>query len=352
MRFILLLSLFFMLLNKTYAFSGFLIETPTVVKRLVKPCSIKNDLLSVSSRIFSTSSSQGGRSLNINTDLAKSLVNEQFPQWRNLFIKPVSHSGWDNRTFHLGEDMLIRMPSSKAYEPQVEKEQRFLPRIAQYLSIKIPTPIAMGAPSSAYPLKWSIYNWIEGVSAAHITIRDLPLFAKQVATFLNELQRAPITDVPDAGSHNFFRGGNLSTYSSQTNEALKLLEGKIDIIKATRIWERSLSTTWGKKPILVHGDVSTGNLLLKNGNLNAVIDFGLLAKGDPACDLVLAWTFFDKDARTQFKESLTEIDENTWHRAKGWALWKASIVASEMVKTNAVEKLQTTKTLEEVIDDG
>jgi len=121
----------------------------------------------------------------IDVSLVGRLVTAQFPRWADLPIKPVEFDGWDNRTYRLGEDMAVRLPSAEAYTGQVEKEHRWLPRLAPLLPLPIPVPLAMGVPAQAYPWPWSIYRWLEGENAAIERIADLEQFATALAQFLD-----------------------------------------------------------------------------------------------------------------------------------------------------------------------
>lgn len=268
--------------------------------------------------------------MEITTNLVTQLISEQFPQWSHLPIKSVEIDGHDNRTFRLGDEMSVRMPSAEPYAAKVHKEQKWLPILAPHISLSIPQPIALGQPSQNYPWNWSIYKWLEGTSANALELNDLTLqtIALQLANFLNELHRIDITNAPLAGAHNFFRGGNLAVYDSEARTAISELKNLIDANKAILLWEKSLSSKWQESPVWIHGDFAAGNILVRNDQLSAVIDFGGTAIGDPACDLVIAWTFLKNKSREIFKENL-HFDSNTWDRARGWALWKASI---ELVK--------------------
>lgn len=263
-------------------------------------------------------------SLIVNVDLAQELIHTQFPQWAALPIKPVAQGGWDNRTFHLGEEMTIRLPSDEDYAAQVKKEQYWLPRLAPALPLPIPTPVAMGNPGKNYPWHWSIYRWLKGDTASVERIQDLSQFAITLAEFLLALQDCDTTEGPIAGPHNFFRGGALSTYDEETRQAIAAYQDKATAKTMTAVWETALASDWQNPPLWIHGDVAVGNLLVQNGKLCAVIDFGQLAIGDPACDLVIAWTFFTGESREVFKATMS-LDEDTWARARGWTLWKALI---------------------------
>ena len=267
-------------------------------------------------------------SIEITTTLVKCLISSQFPEWMYLPISPVKHGGHDNRTFHLGDQMLVRMPSGEEYAPKVVKEQFWLPRLAPHLPLPIPEPLAMGEPGEGYSWKWSIYRWMEGEPAACVKIASLEKFAEDLAAFLVAFQKIDTTGGP-VPYEDTSRGGPISIYDEETRKAIKILENKIDAKAATSVWETALETTWSSAPVWVHGDVALGNLLVKNGWLSSVIDFGGLVTGDPACDLVIAWTFFKGKSREVFRE-LLKFDEGTWARGRAWALWKALIVASRV----------------------
>ncbi len=257
----------------------------------------------------------------INQKLVEMLICNQFPQWANLPIKPVASSGWDNRTFHLGESMTIRLPSNAEYAPQVEKEQYWLPKLAPHLPLSIPLPIAMGIPTSEYPWHWSIYRWIEGDSVTNTKITDLNLFAKSLAEFLKALQQCDTSGAPAAGPENFYRGSQLSFYDNETHQAIMQIKDRHLAKTLTAIWEKALASLWQNEPVWLHGDIATGNLLVKDGKLIAIIDFGQLAIGDPACDLAIYWTFLSGESRKIFRDVL-KLDTDTWDRARGWVLWK------------------------------
>ena len=258
----------------------------------------------------------------IDVHLVQCLVASQFPHWANLEIKPVEQSGWDNRTFRLGPHMTVRMPSHADYAEQVKKEQFWLPKLRPHLALPIPKPLARGMPEFGYPWSWSVYKWIDGYPASTKTILDLKKFAIRLAEFLCSLHKCSTVGGPPAGQHSFYRGGELLVYDGETRTAIASLSDYERAKKLTQIWNLALASTWQRPAVWVHGDIAIGNLLVNNGQLCAVIDFGQLCIGDPACDLVIAWTLFTKESRNAFFDGL-KLDEATWVRARGWALWKA-----------------------------
>ncbi|HXH78187.1 aminoglycoside phosphotransferase family protein [Nocardioides sp.] len=252
----------------------------------------------------------------------RDLVRTQFPRWAHLPIEPVANGGWDNYTFHLGTDMVLRLPSASEYAQAVEKEHRWLPVLASSLPLPIPVPLAQGAPSADYPYPWSVYQWLDGHAASADRVGDPATFAGELATFLLALQAVDATPGPQPGLHNWFRGGPLRTYDANTRRALRDLRGHIDVDLAARAWDDALSAPWDGVDRWFHGDVAAGNLLLDDaGRLSAVIDFGTCGVGDPACDLAVAWTLLTTDGRHAFRERLA-VDDPTWQRGRGWALWK------------------------------
>jgi aminoglycoside phosphotransferase (APT) family kinase protein len=286
----------------------------------------------------------------IDAPLVRRLVAAQFPHWARLPVRPVARGGWDNRTFHLGDDMLVRLPSAAGYAEQVAKEQHWLPRLAPLLPLPIPAPLGKGQPAEGYPWPWSIYRWLDGEPASAGGIADLSRFAVDVAGFLVALQRVDATGGPPAGPHNFHRGGPPGFYDAETRQAIATLGGRIDTAAATEVWQAALAAPWHGPPVWFHGDIAVGNLLLQQGRLSAVIDFGTSGVGDPACDLAIAWTLFEGDSREAFRAALP-LDAGTWARGRGWALWKALIVYAGLPGTNSREAEASRRVIAEVLVD-
>ncbi|MFY9915896.1 MAG: aminoglycoside phosphotransferase family protein [Nocardioidaceae bacterium] len=249
------------------------------------------------------------------------LVADQFPQWAHLPITPVRTPGWDNFTFHLADDMLVRLPSAAEYELAVEKEHRWLPELAKQLPTPTPVPLARGRPGAGYPFQWSVYGWLPGEPAAPGALTDPMGIAEDLTDFLEVLRRIDTADGPQPGIHNWFRGATLRTYDATARDALAELEDHINAILAAAAWDDALEARWDGVDVWFHGDFAAGNLLLERGRLAAVIDFGTCGVGDPSCDLAIAWTLLDLPGRQLLRERL-HVDASTWARGRGWALWK------------------------------
>jgi aminoglycoside phosphotransferase (APT) family kinase protein len=286
----------------------------------------------------------------ITPELAAELIAAQFPQWAGRPVRRVEHDGWDNWTFRLGDDMSVRLPSGASYALQVAKEHRWLPALAAQLPLPIPAPLARGAPGAGYPWQWSVYRWLPGRPLIAAAVPDLVRLAADLAGFLSALYRVDADGGPPPGEHNFFRGGSLAVYQEETQRALAVLGDEIDVPLARETWAAARAATWHGSPVWVHGDIAPGNLLVEDGRLTAVIDFGSSAVGDPACDAAMAWTTFSGKSRDAFRAGLP-FDEATWARGRGWALWKAAIVLVQALRDDPADARETSRVIAEVLAD-
>lgn len=266
----------------------------------------------------------GVRREDLTPRLAARLVAEQFPHWAELPVSAVPLPGWDNATFRLGEELVVRIPSAPVYAAQVEKEHQWLPVLRRSLPLLIPEPVALGRPAAGFPMPWAVYRWIDGEPASVEGVAERSLFAADLAQFLRALQTVDARGAPPAGPHSFFRGDSLATYSDEARRAITALADRLDAGAANILWDAALSSRWDAAPVWVHGDVTPSNLLVRDGRLRAVIDFGCCAAGDPACDLMIAWTFLDGEGRDVFRR-LLPLDAATWTRGRAWTLWKAMV---------------------------
>ncbi|MCC9075102.1 aminoglycoside phosphotransferase family protein [Litorilinea aerophila] len=258
--------------------------------------------------------------LTIPLSLVRRLVADQFPRWAHLPLEPVPSAGTDNAMYRLGDEMAVRLPRVPWAAGQVAREQRWLPRLAPHLPLAVPTPLALGRPAYGYPWHWSIYRWLPGENATRAPLADPAQAAIALAGFITALQGIDPTGGPRPGPGNSSRGVPLAARDAQVRAAIAALDGAFDADAVTAAWEAALRVpVWDGPPVWIHGDLQGGNLLVQDGQLCAVIDFGCLGVGDPACDLQVAWNFFAAEARAVFRASLA-VDEATWARGRGWAL--------------------------------
>lgn len=285
----------------------------------------------------------------ITATLASRLVAAQFPQWAELPVSPVAENGWDNVTFRLGESMSVRLPTADGYAAQVDKEHTWLPILSAQLPLPVPEPLARGEPGFGYPWPWSVYRWLPGARAAVEGISDLRDFATELGLFLAALHRIDTVDGPPPSDRSFFRGGPLSSHDDETRAAIAALEAEIDTHAATEAWDSALAVPGGR-PVWIHADVSPRNLLVLDGRLSAVIDFGCAGVGDAAFDTEIAWGFLSGDSRAAFRASLG-VDDATWARARGWALWGSLPTLVEGLESNADWVSWVRRVVEDVLVD-
>jgi aminoglycoside phosphotransferase (APT) family kinase protein len=277
------------------------------------------------------------------------LLAAQFPQWADLPIEPVHSDGTDNAIYRLGDDMVVRLPRVRWATGQVDKEQRWLPRFAPLLPLAIPVPLEKGTPAEGYPWDWSVYRWLEGENATTERLADPLQAATELAHFVTVLQRIDPTDGPVPGDHNSSRGVPLASRDVETRAAIEIMNGMVDTDAVTVAWEAALKApAWGRPPVWLHGDLQSGNLLAVQGRLSAVIDFGCLGVGDPACDLIVAWNLFSAETRDEFRATLP-VDDATWARGRGWALSIAAIALPYYQSTNPVIAAGAKHTIDAVL---
>lgn len=261
----------------------------------------------------------------IDTALIQKLLQEQFPHLAHLSLQPVPSNGTDNALYKLGDDLVIRLPKIHWAIANIDKEVIWLPKIAPFLPISIPTPKAKGSASQEYPYPWAIYNWIEGTNPTNIS----ESFVNGLVSFLQALHAINLPNAPLCT-----RSYSLQDKDTETRAAIQELQGMIDTTAAIQLWERALEAPlYSKPPVWVHGDLSPSNLLISQGNLSGVIDFGSVGIGDPALDLIIAWNLLPLKMRYLFKSKLN-VDAATWERGRGFALSIALIQLPYYKETN------------------
>lgn len=285
------------------------------------------------------------------TSLVRRLLATQFPQWASLPLSRVPSAGTDNAMYRLGSDLVVRLPRIDWAVEAVRKEVEWLPRLAPHLPWPVPQPVALGKPAEIYPYPWSVYRWINGEEATLRNVRDRHELARDLANFILALRAIPLPSADVQGAMTSNRGGRVAVVDEPARAAIAACEGLLDGAALTAAWEVALDAPVGREaPVWLHGDLKPGNLLASGGRLSAVIDFGGLAVGDPAVDLLVAWNLLDAGARQTFRKALT-VDEATWLRARAWALAVGLFALPYYQHTNpglaAVSRYQ----LGEVLDD-
>jgi aminoglycoside phosphotransferase (APT) family kinase protein len=283
--------------------------------------------------------------------LVRRLLAAQFPQWAALPLARVPSAGTDNAIYRLGDELVVRLPRIYWAVDQVDKEHEWLPRLAPQLPLALPTPLAKGQPGAGYPYPWSVQRWLPGENATTAHIHDRSQTARELAGFIRALQALDPTGGPDALAHNL-RGVPLATRDARTRAAIAALHDVIDTVAATAVWEAALQAAdWQRAPVWFHGDLLGGNLLFDGGRLRAVIDWGGLGVGDPACDLMIAWGLFAGESRDVFRAALA-LDDATWARARGHALSQAAIFIPYYLNSNPLGVANARRLIDAVLADA
>jgi aminoglycoside phosphotransferase (APT) family kinase protein len=290
--------------------------------------------------------------LDIDEPLVRRLLAGQFPQWADLPIERVESAGTENAIYRLGDDLAIRLPYRAAKtRSQVDRDHRWLPLLEPHLPLPIPVPLAKGAPAAGYPAQWSVCRWLPGEEAELDRLADPSQAARDLAMFIHALQQIDPAGGPAPGDHNFYRGVPLAARDGYTRAAITKSAGLVDGDALTAAWERDLkAAVWQEQPVWIHGDLAPDNLLAIAGRLSGVIDWGGMAVGDPAIELLPAWNLFEGESRLAFRDAL-DVDDATWARGRGLALSVAAVALPYYLDTNPVIVRWSRHVIDEVLAD-
>jgi aminoglycoside phosphotransferase (APT) family kinase protein len=282
--------------------------------------------------------------------LVERLIAAQFPEWAELPVARVDSFGTDHALYRLGGELVARLPRREVNVGSLSNERRWLPKLAPHLPLAVPIPVAEGQPGDGYPFEWSVYRWLDGEPAEREPIADLTHAATDLAAFIVALQRIDPSGGPTPGPHNSFRGEALARRDRSTRTSIAALRDSIDAEAALAVWEEALEAPeWQRVPVWHHGDLDVRNLLVTNGRLSGVIDFGCLGVGDPAWDVAVAWKMLPAADRDVFRVALS-VDEPTWVRARGCTLWQAvGALSYYTLDTNRVLVLEARRWLDAVL---
>ncbi|MGW7257583.1 aminoglycoside phosphotransferase family protein [Streptomyces sp. NPDC054834] len=254
--------------------------------------------------------------VDVDVPLVRRLIAGQFPAWASLPVRRLESSGTENAMFRLGADKIVRLPRHPGAVDDVAHEQRRLPLLGPRLPVSTPEPIGRGGPGAGFPWPWSVYRWLEGRNPVAGELEQPEALARDLAGFVRALRRIDPADGPPQ-----HRGVPLATRDAPTRDAIaRLADRGIDTAGMTARWEEALrAPRHTGAPAWAHGDLSPGNVLVVDGRLSAVIDFGTVGVGDPAVDLIVAWNLLPASARGTFREAVG-ADDAQWARGRGWAL--------------------------------
>jgi aminoglycoside phosphotransferase (APT) family kinase protein len=282
----------------------------------------------------------------IDAALVRGLLAAQLPQWADLPLEPVPSAGTVNAIYRLGDDLSVRLPRVPDGVDDVVREHRWLPRLADRLPLAVPVPLARGAPTDDFPFPWTVCRWVGGEHLPLDRLADPRQAALDLAGFVAAMRRVDTTDAPVAA-----RQVPLSTQDESVRAAIASATGLVDTAAVTAAWEAALPVPeWEGPPVWLHADLLPGNLLATAGRLTGVIDFGCAGIGDPAWDVIPAWTYLDAGTREVFRAEL-DVDDVTWARARGWVVRIGILALPYYQDTNPEFAAVARRMLDEVVDD-
>ena len=283
----------------------------------------------------------------IDEPLVRTLLADQHPDLAGLpLTDPVF--GWDNVMFRLGNGLMVRLPRRAQSAVLVEHEQRWLPRLAASLPLPVPAPVRVGRAALGYPWSWSVCPWLPGEPASTCPSVDPVDAAVALGGFLAALHREAPADAPT----NRLRGVPLSMRSELFFTAVGRLDSPEARSRATSLWHQIVATPpWTGPQVWLHGDLHPSNVLVRDGRIAAVIDFGDITSGDPATDLAVAWMMLPTGVRDTLRAAAGPVDDDTWRRARGWALALAVAILSRSGDNRVMHQVAT-RTLDAVLEEG
>ncbi|MCX4721668.1 aminoglycoside phosphotransferase family protein [Streptomyces virginiae] len=288
----------------------------------------------------------------VDEDLVRRLIAGQFPRWADLPVERLPSPGTVNVMYRLGDDMVIRLPMLAGGAEDVAMEWEWLPRLAPRLPTPVPEVLGAGKPAEGYPWSWSVLRWLPGANPEAGALRKPVALARDLAGFVAAMRSVTLPGAPKA-----YRGGSLALLDAPTRAAIEQLrripEEGVDCDAVAAVWEDAVRAPEPDgPPVWLHADLTPGNLLVAGGRLSAVIDFGCMGVGDPACDLFPAWNLLPADARAVFRAELG-VDDVTWRRGRGRTLSQALNALPYYRRTNPAMAANARYVIGEVLgEDG
>jgi aminoglycoside phosphotransferase (APT) family kinase protein len=286
--------------------------------------------------------------VDVDVDVLRRLLAEQRPELANRQITPVVSTGTVNALFRIGDDLVARLPWQADWAEGIEREWRWIPWLSRRIaSVRLPEPVYKGSPNDAFPFAWSIYRWIDGAPYDDALVDDEADAARTLARFVHELRALEIPESAPEGGRD-----PLVELDEDTREAIESAGDVIDGPAAMAVWEDALRTpAWDRTPVWIHGDLLRPNVLVDDGRVHAVIDYGYVGVGDPATDVIPAWAVFGPTGRATFREMLGP-DDATWARGRGIALHQAAMIIPYYVETDPDFVELARRTIEQILDDA
>jgi aminoglycoside phosphotransferase (APT) family kinase protein len=289
--------------------------------------------------------------VDVDEPLVERLLAAQLPHLARLRLRRFPSGGTENAVFRLGDDLAVRAPLTPGAVTGLVKEVRWLPQLAPRLTLPVPRVVATGRATADYPFPWAVVRWLDGDDALARPLTDLPDAAAQLARLVAELRAIPVPAEAVPGSEGFERGGPLSDRAAYVQEWLPRCEGLMDVAAVRRVWDDALAApAWNGPPVWLHADLHQGNVLVRDGRLAGVLDFGAVCTGDPAYDVTAGYHLLDRGSRATFV-SMVDADDATVARARGLVVSSAVAAIPYYLRSNPAMIAIARAGLASVLDD-
>jgi aminoglycoside phosphotransferase (APT) family kinase protein len=257
----------------------------------------------------------------VDEGVVRRLLQRQYPDLADVLVTPVG-GGTDNTMYRVGRDHLARFPRTRDKAAALHKELTWLPRLAGSLTQPVPVPVHAGRPGADHPLPWALYRWIDGEEAGSGTVTDWARYGRDLAAFVASLHATDLGGVTRSGDLDWYRGGPLHEQDAWVTSCFTQVRSygaDLDLGRLGALWREALELPAREGPhVWLHGDLKPSNVLVREGRLAAVIDFGALSVGHPDAEHAVTWDL-PPTAREAYRTSLG-IDDHSWARARAWAI--------------------------------
>lgn len=289
--------------------------------------------------------------LQVNAEMVRALVDEQFPKWRGLPITAAGQQGTVNTLFRIGDRFVARFPLEPGDIEAIRRWLRSEARAARELlgrtRFPTPEPVALGEPGAGYPLPWSVQTWLPGTVATEEDPGGSVAFAHDLAEFINSVRVIGTRGRTFSGRG---RGGELRSHDAWIQTCFERSEYLLDVPRLRRAWALMRVLPRTAPDVMTHGDLIPGNVLVSSGRLAGVIDVGGMGPADPALDLVAAWHLLEAGPRQVLRGDL-RCDDLEWERGRAWAFEQSMGVVWYYAESNPAMSLMGKRTLERILED-
>lgn len=287
--------------------------------------------------------------LHVDVGTVRRLLQEQFPQWRDLPVEEVHPAGTVNAIFRIGRRLAARLPliaqAPEAVRRGLMAEAEAARELAEVSTVPTPEPVALGEPGQGYPVPWSVQTWLPGHDATVEDPAGSLEFARDLTTLVAGLRSA---DTRGRRFEGAGRGGHLPDHDEWLEICFRESEDLLDVPRLRAIWADVRGLPEIDADVMCHGDLTPPNVLVRGGRLVGILDGGGFGPADPALDLVVAWHLLDDERREVLRVAL-QCSDVQWRRGMAWAFQQAMGLVWYYADSNPTMSQWGRRTLDRVV---